>query len=115
MALLANVEDDGLDTLADVVRLAGDLFAARQNRLGLTDGDGGRSALETLNGALHEVALHAGVFLEHGLALGLADLLDHHLLGALGGDTAEQLRGDGIGTLAGEDVAGVTVDVDLDL
>ena len=35
MALLADVEDDRLDALADVVRLAGDLLAARQEGFGL--------------------------------------------------------------------------------
>src|SRR5262249_53082214 len=34
VAHLADVEDDGLDPFADVVRFAGDLFAPRQNGLG---------------------------------------------------------------------------------
>ena len=57
MAHLADVEDDRLDALADVVRFAGNLLAARQERLDLAQGDGGRPALEALHGAVHQVAL----------------------------------------------------------
>jgi hypothetical protein len=47
---------------------------------------------------------------EDGVALGLADLLDHHLLGALGGD-ASQLGGvDFLLALLGVDLAGIAVD-----
>ena len=57
----------------------------------LAEGDDGRAAFEALHGAVHQVALHGRVFVEDGVALRLADLLDHHLLGALGGDAAQQL------------------------
>ncbi len=42
-----------------------------------------------VHGAVDQVALHGGVFVEDRVALRLADLLDHHLLGALGGDAAQ--------------------------
>src|SRR5262249_15933949 len=82
VAVLLDVEDDGVDAVVDVVRLAGDLLGARQDGLGLGvgEGDGGGAVLEALNGALDEVALAGGVDVEDGLAGGLAELLDHQLL-----------------------------------
>src|SRR5262245_18411024 len=44
---LLDVEDHLADLLANVVRLAGDLLAARQDRLGLADGHDGGPALHT--------------------------------------------------------------------
>ncbi len=82
---------DGLDALADVVRLAGDLLAAGQDGLGLAERDDGGAALEPLDGAGDELALLGRVLVEDRVALGLADLLDHHLLGRLGGDAADHL------------------------
>ena len=90
---LRDVEDDGLDALADVVRLAGDLLAARQQRLGLVEGDGGGPALEALDGAVDQVALLGRVDVEDVVALALADLLDDGLLGGLGGDAAQLAAG----------------------
>ena len=93
MADLPDVEDDRLDALADVVRFAGNLLAARQDGFGLAQADDGRPALVALDGAVDQVALHGLRIREDGVALGLADLLDHHLLGALGGDAAKDRRG----------------------
>src|SRR5262249_52886414 len=41
LAGLADLHDDGLDGLADMVRLAGDRLGAGQDRLGAVDGDDG--------------------------------------------------------------------------
>src|SRR5262249_18261866 len=89
---LLDRQDDGLDTVADVVRLAGDLFAARQDRFGLSQADDGRAALVPLHGTMNQVTLHGGVFVEDSGRFGLADLLNHHLLGALGNDPPEVRR-----------------------
>src|SRR5262249_46658009 len=94
MADLADVKDDGFDAFAGVVRFAGDLLAPRQDGFGLAESDDAGAAFVALDGAVHQVALHRRVFIEDGAALGLANLLDHHLLGGLSGDAAELRRVD---------------------
>src|SRR5262249_53714363 len=86
MSLFADVEDDRLDALADMVSLAGDLFAARQERFGLADVHRGGATLEALDGPGEQVAFLGDHGVEQGGALELADLLNNHLLGRLGGD-----------------------------
>lgn len=78
--------------LVDVVRLAGNLLAAWQDRLGLAEADDRDATLVPGDGPLHEIALHADVFVVDRFALGFANLLDHHLLGRLGGDAAQLSR-----------------------
>ena len=85
MADLADVEDDRLDAVADVVRLAGDLLAARQEGLGLAERDDGRAGVDAGDGADDQLALLAGELVEDGVALGLADLLDVIVDQLLGG------------------------------
>ena len=114
VALLLHLEDDRLDAFADVVRFAGDLLAARQDRFGLAEADGGGAAFEASDGAVDQVALLRRVFAEDGVALCFADLLDHHLLGGLGGDAAEFPRVDGFLAELGVDRAGIAVDGDRD-
>src|SRR5579871_1291734 len=99
MADLADIENHRLDALADVVSFSGDLLTPRQERFRLSQGQRGGPALEALDGAVYQVALLGSVLVEDRVALRLADLLDHHLLGALGGDAAEQLRRDDVLTL----------------
>src|SRR5262249_4846124 len=110
VAVFANLEDDGLDALAGVVRLPGDLFAARQQGLGLAERDDGGAALEALDGAEHEVALLGEVLVEDGVALLLADALDDELLGGAGGDAAEFLRRQHRIALARDDLPRLAVD-----
>src|SRR5262249_38314036 len=116
-AVLLDVEDDGVDAVVDVVRLAGDLLAARQDGLGLAvaQRDGGGAVLEALDGALDEVAFFGGVLVEDGLALRLAGLLDHELLARLGGDAPQQLGIDRLVALLDLDGAAVAVDGDADV
>src|SRR5207247_10359026 len=101
-----DLHDDGLDRLADVVRLAGDLFAAGQNRFRAVDADDRGAGVEALNDAPDQFTLLAVVPVEDAVAFGLADLLDHHLLGRLGGDAAERLRVDRLAATSGGDGAG---------
>jgi hypothetical protein len=88
---LVDVLDVGDDAVAGAQDSRGDLLAHRQQRLGLAvvDLDDDAAALEAADDAGHELALLVLVRVEHVLALGLADALDDHLLGGLGGDAAE--------------------------
>ena len=54
---MRDFENDRLDALADVVRFAGNLFAARQQAFGLAEADRGGAALKTADGAMDQVAL----------------------------------------------------------
>src|SRR5262249_50814785 len=110
MADLADVKDDGFDAFAGVVCFTWNLLAARQDRLGLAEGDDAGAAFVALNGTVHQVALHGRIFIEDGAALGLANLLDHHLLGGLSGDAAELRRVDDLFAAAGFDLARLAVD-----
>ena len=83
----------GPDPLAGVVALAGDLLAAGQEGVGLAEVDDDRAPLEPLDGAGDQVAALVLELVEEAVALGLADLLDDHLLGGLGGDPAEARPG----------------------
>ncbi len=47
---------------------------------------GRRAALVALDDAGDQLILQVVVFVEQRIAFGLADFLDHHLLGGLGGD-----------------------------
>ena len=123
VALLADVHDDGLDPVVDVVRLARDLLAAGQDGLDgaagrlavLRDGDDGRAGVHPLDGGGDQLALAGLELVEDAVGLGLADLLGHHLPGGLGGDAAEELRLDHLLALLGDDLAGRPVDVDEDV
>src|SRR5207248_733307 len=57
-----DLDDDGIDAVADVVLFAGDLFAARQDGLGLrgANGDGGGAVLVARHGGLDKFALAGG-------------------------------------------------------
>ena len=84
-------------------------------RVGLAEVDDDRPALEPLHRAGDQVAALVLELVEEAVPLGLADLLDDHLLGRLGGDPAE-LGGVHLDAVLGRvDRPGVAVDVDLDL
>jgi hypothetical protein len=51
------------------------------------------AVLEALDGGVHDLADALAVFAEDVLALGLAHLLEDHLLGGLRGDAAEHVGG----------------------
>ena len=72
-----------------MVRLARNLLAARQDGFDVRQLHRGGSAFVPLNHAADHVADQLGVFVEEGIALRLANLLDHHLLGGLGADAAD--------------------------
>ena len=90
---LADFEHGGPHALVDVVRLAGNLLAAGQDRFDVAERDGGGAAFVALDDAADHLADQLGVFVEERVALRLADLLDHHLLGGLGGDAADGFFG----------------------
>src|SRR5262249_29827729 len=115
VALLLDVEDDGLDPLVDVVRLAGDLLATGQERLRPAEANERHAAVEALDGAGDEFALLLLVLVEDGRALLLADALDEQLLGGLGGDASEVVGVELLALADGGDGAVVAVDLDLDV
>ncbi len=86
---------DALDHRPDAVgrRVAfgARLFLARQHRLDAADLEDDVAVLEPLDRAVDHVADPLVVLGEDVLALGLADLLEDHLLGGLGGDAPEHL------------------------
>ena len=85
----AHLDDHGLDARAVLVALAGDLLAAREQRLDPAEIDERVARVGLLDDAGHDVADAALVLREHHLALGLADPLQDHLLRGLRGDAAE--------------------------
>src|SRR5580692_4371955 len=89
VTLLLHFQNDGLDPLVDVVSFPRNLLAARQKRFRLADAYRCRSAIEPLYGPGDEVALECLVLIEDRVAFLLAEVLDDHLLGRLGGDAAQ--------------------------
>ena len=85
-ARLADLVDRRPHALVGVVRFAGNLLAAGQDRLDVGQGHGGGGPFVALDHAGDQLPLEFLVFGVEGVALGLADLLDHHLLGGLGAD-----------------------------
>ena len=85
--------DDGAQALARRVALGARLFLARQARLDAAELDDHVAVLEALHRGVHHLADALAVFAEDVLALGLAHLLEDHLLGGLRGDAAEHLGG----------------------
>ena len=78
-----------------VVALVPDLLGARQQRLdALAQLDQRVAVVGLLDDPGDQLADPVLVLLEHHLPLGLADPLQDHLLGGLGGDPAEVVRGD---------------------
>ena len=86
---LAHLDDVGLEPRAGLGPLVGHLLGLGQQRLDPAEVEQRVAAVALLDDAGDDVALAAGVLLVLQLALGLADALDHHLLGRLRGDAAE--------------------------
>ena len=97
-ARLADLDDHRPDPFVDAVRFAGDLLAAGQKSLDLAQVDRGGASVETCHRPGDHRAPQFLVLDVQRVPLGLAELLDHHLLGGLGGDSAE----DGAEVIGGE-------------
>ena len=69
--------------LVGVMRLAGNLLTLGQDRLDVGQRDGSCAAFVSLDRSGHQLSLQVFIFVEQVVSLGLADLLDHHLLGGL--------------------------------
>ena len=85
----ADRHDQRADAVADADHLARDLLVAADDALGAAEIDDDVAELDALDDAGDDLA---GAVLELfilALALGVADLLEDHLLGGLGGDPAE--------------------------
>ncbi len=72
-----------------VVALVGNLFRLGQQSLHLAEVEQGVAVIALLDDPRHDVALAPGVLLVLAVALGLADALEDHLTGGLGGDAPE--------------------------
>ncbi len=92
-ALLAHVAHGGPNPLVVVVGLAGNLFASGEDRLGVAEGNDRHSAVVSLDHPGHQLFHLVQVFQVQRVSLGLADFLDHHLLGGLGTDSLRHLGG----------------------
>ena len=103
-----------LDSFVDVMGFPGNLLAARQNRFRLAQSNRHRPAVVALNDAVYEVPLHGCIFIEGRVAFGFANLLDDHLLGALGRDSAQQGRVNGFFPFLRLHLARAAVDRDRD-
>ncbi len=82
-------QDERADAVADADHLARDLLIAADDALGAAEIDDDVTELDALDDAGDDLV---GAVLELfilPLALGIADLLEDHLLGGLGGDSAE--------------------------
>ena len=103
------------DPFVGVVAFPGNLLAAGQDAVGLAQVDDDRATLEPLHRPGDEVGTLVLEFVEEAVALGLADLLDDHLLGCLRRDSP-QLRGIHLDpVLGGVDGTGLAIDVNLDI
>ncbi len=103
LADFSHIEDHGFDSFADMMRFSGNLLAARQNRLRFSQTHRRRSTFKSLHGSMDKVSLHGDVFVESGVTFGFANLLNHHLLGALGGNSTQKLRVDDLLSFPGAD------------
>ena len=85
----ADGHDQGTDAVADADHLARDLLVAANDALGAAEVDDDVAEFDPLDDARDDLA---GAILELfilALALGIADLLEDHLLGGLRGDASE--------------------------
>ena len=87
--LAADLEDQRADAVADADDLARDLLVAADHALGAAEVDDDVAELDRLDDAGDDLAGAVLEFLVLALALGVADLLEDHLLGGLRGDAAE--------------------------
>ena len=87
--LLAHVEDVGAHAVAVAEALARQQLVAAQHRLGAAEIDDDVAELDALDEAVDDLADAVLELVVLPLALGVAHLLDDHLLGGLRGDAAE--------------------------
>ena len=90
---LLDLEHVGPDAVARIVALAGDLLALHEHRLGLADLDDHVPLLDAVDDAPDDPPFLVDELRVDGVALGVAHPLQDHLLGRLGGDATELLRG----------------------
>src|SRR6185436_10524047 len=87
----AHLEDEGADAVAGIIALARDLLALGQDRLGLADLEDHVALLDAVHDAPQDLSFLPGELRVDALALGVADLLEDHLLGGLGRDATKVL------------------------
>ena len=90
--ILVDLEQEHLDPLAGSISLGRHLLARRHHRLGLAELDDDGAGIGALDDAVDDLALPIGELLVDGIALVVANALEHDLLGGLRGDAAEVLR-----------------------
>ena len=111
----ADLGNGGADAFVRMVRLAGNLLAARQDRFNIVELHGRSAALVSLHDAGDHLADHLGVFVMQSVALRLANFLNHHLFGGLSADPADGFfRIDGGAVMSTADRTVLAVDVDDD-
>ena len=101
--LAADVVDIGADAVAVAEGLARDQLVAAHDALAAAEVDDDVAVLDPLDLAVDDLADAVLELLVLAVALGLAHLLDDHLLGRLGGDAAEIHRRQRLG----DEVAGL--------
>ena len=88
-ASLPDLDDHCPHPLVDPMRFTGDLFTAREKGLDLAKVDRGSTAIESGYGPGDHLSPQFLVLDIQRISLGLANLLDHDLLGSLSRDTTE--------------------------
>ena len=88
-----DAQQDDAHALAHAELLQPALLATRHARLGLAQVEDHVLQFEPLHRRGHHFARAVGVFIEDRVALGLAHLLEDHLLGHLRGDAAQHIGG----------------------
>ena len=88
-ACAIDLHQPGADAVAGTQIFLRDHLVARQQGLDAAGLDDGVAALHALDGAGDEMLLALEKVVEHLLALGVANLLQDHLLRGLGADAAE--------------------------
>ena len=78
--------------IAGVELLAGNLLGAGHEALGPVDLHDERATLVAVRGAGDDLALTLGEVVQQAGAFILAEALDHHLLGGLGGNAAQRFQ-----------------------
>ncbi len=96
LGLVPDFEDQCLHTIPPLQALEGDALRPGEDRLGVTQIQDHRAVVDLLHQPGDQVALAALVHLEYVLALGLSQLVLHHLLERLSGDAPESLALGGV-------------------
>ena len=94
LGVLVHLGHIGAHAIVGSVVLPRHLFLRRNHRLGAAEVDDDRALLEATDDAVHDLVGAVLVFLEDGVAFGLANALDDHLLRGLGEDATEARRVD---------------------